>query len=326
MQENGHAATAGDGDEDSGGGGGSGGGDTFTSPMSPETVPDGDNNDNEGGDNSNGTSGAGGAVSLLRQHGHAAPRIFATAVSCDGRVAVGCAFSLEVNRKRRRYSIALYSCNGELLAVTTEMQHIAAMAWMVDGSHLLVAGRGAEVLFLDALTLERKQRLSIGAPVTALTISPDDRFLVVGLKDGRIVVATPVVREELRATRASSIGAKPALRLISRTLNTAKTAAAGLKKKNKHKKGRGQPGKRGSQERESGVEALQEEEEEGVEEEEEEDLVEFEEDEEEEEVDGEEEEEEVSGGGVRDIVVVESRGKGSEGEKQREHHVPASDV
>ncbi|EGD75827.1 hypothetical protein PTSG_07946 [Salpingoeca rosetta] len=326
MQENGHAATAEDGDQGNGGGGGGGEGETFTSPMSPETAPFGDHHNNEGGDNNNGTSGAGGAVSLLRQHGHAAPRIFATAVSCDGRVAVGCAFSLEVNRKRRRYSIALYSCNGELLAVTTEMQHIAAMAWMVDGSHLLVGGRGAEVLFLDALTLERKQRLSIGAPVTALTISPDDRFLVVGLKDGRIVVATPVVREELRATRASSIGAKPALRLISRTLNTAKTAAAGLKKKNKHKKGRGQRGKRGSQERESGVEAVQEEEE-GVEEEEEEDLVEFEEDEEEEEVDGEEEEEEVSGGvGVRDIVVVESRGKGSEGEEQREHHVPASDV
>ena len=37
---------------------------------------------------------------------------------------------------------------------------------------------------------KRPERLAIGAPISSLAISADDRFLVAGLRDGRVVVAT----------------------------------------------------------------------------------------------------------------------------------------
>lgn len=46
-------------------------------------------------------------------------------------------------------------------------------------SHTVYAGR-----------LDVKRKVAIGAPITALAVSPDDRFLVSGLRDGRVVVAT----------------------------------------------------------------------------------------------------------------------------------------
>lgn len=83
---------------------------------------------------------------------HIAPRIFSTLISCDGIIAIGCAFNLSLNRSKRYCCVSIFSCNGKFLAANIDFPSFKVMAWMNDGTHLLVGGRTAEVAFLDSLT------------------------------------------------------------------------------------------------------------------------------------------------------------------------------